>query len=170
MILMQADGKSVRNKIKAAIQAIDPVAVSYFNNTIVTQLLQLYASERFRGEGTTNGVGTSVGQWAELATYTKYDRKRRGFQPDHPILQRTGGLKDWVTGAQGMQVAQELFIWPAKLPPNRSSLHFAYACAQTGRVSKAPHAPRKIAAVGQYEAETFTEMMARRVTRAMNNA
>lgn len=170
MILMQTDAKSVRRVIKAAIGAIEPQAVSYFNNVVVTQLLQLYARERFKGEGETGGAGTSVGQWSELATYTKMDRKRKGFQPDHPINVRTGGLKDWVTSAQGMQVAQELFIWPARLPPNRSSLHFAYACAQTGRVSKAPHSPRKIAAVGQYEAETFTQMLGRRVTGAMNYA
>lgn len=170
MILMQADAKSVRRTIKAAIGAIDPQAVSYFNNVVVTQLLQMYAAERFKGEGVTTGVGTSVGKWAPLRPYTQRERKSLGYNPKHPILQREGTLKDWITGAQGMQVAQELFIWPAMLPPNRSSLHFAYACAQTGRKRSARHPARKIAAVGQYEAETFAAMMARRVTGAMNSA
>jgi hypothetical protein len=170
MFVVDIDAKGVKAKIDAAFKAIEPQAISYFNNVVVAQLLQLYTKERFAGEGDTGGVGTSVGQWAELATYTKYDRKRRGFQPDHPINVRTGGLKDWVTGAQGMQVAQELFIWPAKLPPNNSSMHFAYACAQTGRTRSGPHPPRKIAAVGQYEAETFTQMLGRRVTAAMTYA
>lgn len=169
MILMESDGKAVRNKIKAAIGAIEPQAVSYFNNVVVTQLLQLYTENRFDQEGA-NTLGTSVGKWAPLAPYTQQERAKLGYGAQHMILQREGTLKDWITGAQGMQVAQELFIWPAKLPPNRSSLHFAYACAQTGRVRSGPHAPRKIAAVGQYEAETFAQMMARRVTGAMNVA
>lgn len=169
-IHMEIDAREVKAKIKAAIGAIEPNAVSYFNNMVVTQLLQLYASERFENEGTTNGVGTSAGKWAPLAKYTQEQRDKLGYGPKHDILQREGTLKAWVTGAQGMQVANELFIWPARMPPNRSSLHFAYACAQTGRKRSAPHDPRKIAVVGQYESETFTQMLSRRITRAMNNA
>lgn len=167
---MELDAKSVRKKIKAAIGAIDPQGISYFNNIVATQLLQLYARERFKGEGVTGGVGTSVGKWDPLRPYTQQDRASRGYGPKSPINVRTGGLRDWITGAQGMQVAQELFIWPAKLPPNRSSMHFAYACAQTGRKRSGPHRPRKIAAVGQYEAETFAAMLSRRVTLAVNSA
>lgn len=170
MFVVDIDAKSVQKKLNAAANAIEPQAISYFNNVVVTQLLQLYAAERFRGEGTTNGVGTSVGKWAPLRPYTQDERERLGFPRQHPINKRTGELKDWITGSAGMQVAQELFIWPARMPPNNSSLHFAYACAQTGRKTSAPHPPRKIAAVGQYEAETFSQMLGRRVTAAMNYA
>lgn len=170
MFVVDIDAKGVKAKIDAAFKAIEPRAISYFNNVVVTQLLQLYTAERFRGQGNTSGVGTSVGKWAPLRPYTQQDRANQGYGPTSPILERTGGLKDWITGEHGMQVAQELFIWPAKLPPNNSSMHFAYACAQTGRKRSGPHPPRKIAAVGQYEAETFTQMLGRRVTAAMNYA
>lgn len=170
MFVVDIDAKGVKAKIDAAFKAIEPQAISYFNNVVVAQLLQLYAKQRFKGEGLTGGAGTSVGKWDPLRPYTMDDRERLGFPRERPINVRTGGLKDWITGAAGMQVAQELFIWPAKMPPNNSSMHFAYACAQTGRVRSGPHAPRKIAAVGQYEAETFTQMLGRRVTAAMNYA
>lgn len=169
MFVVEIGAKDVKAKLKAAQGAIEPQAISYFNNVIVTQLLQLYAKERFDKEGA-NTVGTSVGKWDPLRPYTQKDRESQGYNPTKPILVRSGGLKDWITGEHGMQIAQELFIWPAKLPPNNSSMHFAYACAQTGRVRSGPHNPRKIAAVGQYEAETFAEMLGRRVTAAMQYA
>lgn len=169
MFVVDIDAKGVKAKIDAAFKAIEPQAISYFNNIVVAQLLQLYTKNRFDQEGA-NTIGTSVGKWAPLRPYTQQDRASQNYGAQHMILQREGTLKDWITGAQGMQVAQELFIWPAKMPPNNSSMHFAYACAQTGRKRSGPHPPRKIAAVGQYEAETFTQMLGRRVTLAMNNA
>lgn len=169
MLYLQFDDKSIKRVIKAAIRAIEPQGISEFNNVVAAPLLQLYAKNRFENEGQ-NTLGTAVGKWDPLRPYTQQDRKMHGFPPKHPINVRTGGLKDWITGAPGMQVAQELFIWPAKLPPNRSSMHFAYACAQTGRKRSGPHRPRKIAAVGQYEAESFAAMMARRITGAMDSA
>ena len=169
MFVVDIDAKGVKAKIDAAFKAIEPQAISYFNNVVVTQLLQMYTKKRFEGEGVP-AIGTSVGKWAPLRPYTQDDRESQSYGRTTPILERTGGLKDWITGAQGMQVAQELFIWPAKMPPNNSSMHFAYACAQTGRKRSGPHPPRKIAAVGQYEAETFTQMLGRRVTAAMTYA
>lgn len=169
MFVVDIGSKDLSRKLRAAEGAIGPQAISYFNNVIVTQLLQLYAKERFAKEGA-NTVGTGVGKWDPLRPYTQEDRKNQGYNPTKPILVRSGGLKDWVTGEKGMQIAQELFIWPARLPPNNSSMHFAYACAQTGRKLSGPHRPRKVAAVGQYEAETFSEMLGRRVTAAMQYA
>ena len=37
--------------------------------------------------------GSKVGGWRELAELTQQVRQSRGFDPQHPILQQTGGLR-----------------------------------------------------------------------------
>lgn len=37
--------------------------------------------------------GGKVGGWRELAEMTQLVRQSRGFNPDHPILEQTGGLR-----------------------------------------------------------------------------
>jgi hypothetical protein len=49
-----------------------------------------------------NTEGASTGApWAQLAPATEADRKRKGFAPAHPILQRTHTLERALTGGGG---------------------------------------------------------------------
>lgn len=45
-------------------------------------------AENFKSEGSYAG-----GAWAELSETTKRVRRQRGYNPEHPILQQSGGLK-----------------------------------------------------------------------------
>lgn len=54
----------------------------------------------FASEGTSTGAA-----WAPLAKSTQAERKRLGFPPAHPILQRTGKLQRALTLGEGAHVS-----------------------------------------------------------------
>jgi hypothetical protein len=66
--------------------------------TVVT-IFRGIVAKAFATEG-----GSTGAPWAPLAPRTQADRKRQGFPPAHPILQRTGKLMRALTIGEGAAV------------------------------------------------------------------
>jgi phage gpG-like protein len=63
----------------------------------VLAVFQQIARATFENEGASNAGGS----WPQLAPATVADRRRTGFSPTHPILERTGRLMRSVTQETG---------------------------------------------------------------------
>lgn len=63
-------------------------------------VFQGIVAKAFASEGSSTGA-----PWAQLAPSTQAERRRLGFPPAHPILERTGTLKRALTVGQGAFVA-----------------------------------------------------------------
>lgn len=68
----------------------------------VIAAFQLAVSKAFASEGASTGA-----PWAPLTPATQADRRRHGFSPAHPILQRTHALQRALTLGEGAFVAGE---------------------------------------------------------------
>jgi hypothetical protein len=65
----------------------------------VVEAFQAIVARAFSSEGASTGA-----PWAQLKPRTQLDRKRQGFPPAHPILQRTGKLQRALTTGEGAYV------------------------------------------------------------------
>jgi hypothetical protein len=65
----------------------------------VVEAFQAIVARAFSSEGASTGA-----PWAQLKPRTQLDRKRHGFPPAHPILQRTGKLQRALTTGEGAYV------------------------------------------------------------------
>lgn len=65
----------------------------------VVQVFQRITKAAFDTEGKSTGA-----PWPQLAPATQADRRRQGFPPAHPILQRTQQLKRALTTGEGAYV------------------------------------------------------------------
>jgi hypothetical protein len=65
----------------------------------VVEAFQTIVARAFSSEGASTGA-----PWAQLKPRTHLDRKRQGFPPAHPILQRTGKLQRALTTGEGAYV------------------------------------------------------------------
>jgi phage gpG-like protein len=74
----------------------------------VAQAARAAFADAFRSEGAT----TDAGAWPQLADATVAERRRLGFPPDHPILQRTGRLRRSLTlpGSEHLYVPTRGFV------------------------------------------------------------
>lgn len=66
----------------------------------VVKVFRTVVDRAFRSEGSSTGA-----PWKPLAPRTQADRKRLGFPPAHPILQRTCALRRALTIGEGAFVA-----------------------------------------------------------------
>lgn len=66
----------------------------------VVGVFQQIVGRAFATEGASTGA-----PWRELAPRTQADRRRNGFPPAHPILERTGALKRALTIGEGAYVS-----------------------------------------------------------------
>ena len=108
--------------------ATSPARIGRWLQVEAVQILQNAAADRFDSEG-----DSASGKWAPLAPATNNIRAFYGFGPAHPINNRTGGLRQWVTKNQGDVAVGPTSIlrWPDK-PPRDDGLARKLATAQEG--------------------------------------
>ena len=159
MITVSTEMTRLLRKMKSLQDALDPKAIATHHMATTTGYLKNRALSRFESEG-----DDASGKWLPLAPYTVQDRAQRGFPASNPIMRRTGSLRKWVMDSPGVASA-ETFMWPAQMPPNNSSLMFAYAGAQMGR-SNMPR--RRIVVINMRDFLTVRELLQHRIWVALN--
>jgi len=111
-------------------RAIGPPKMAEFIMGDVVLRLRDQATKRFAGEGD----AAAGGQWLPLSPSTEDIRESLGFPRDHPINERFGELKNFVTGNKGeiIDIGAEStsVLWPGQ--SGRKALEDKYATAQVG--------------------------------------
>lgn len=85
---------------------------------------------RFEAEG-----DDASGKWAPLTHDTQRIRSSQGYMPDHPILERSGELREAVLTSKGnltVDPSGVMLEWPGGINTPDNSKHIAYAIAQKG--------------------------------------
>lgn len=100
----------------------------------VTRAFQLAVSKAFDTEGASTGA-----PWPELKPATQADRKRKGFPPAHPILQRTHALQRALTLGEGAYVSSQPSSLRYQLAPEVG--YYVYHQSKKPRVRLPRRAP-----------------------------
>jgi hypothetical protein len=101
----------------------------------VVQAFQTIVAAAFASEGKSTGAA-----WKPLAASTQADRKRQGFPPAHPILERTGTLKRALTVGDGAHVVSRPQLMQYHLEPEIAQV-FAYHQSNRPRTRLPRRAP-----------------------------
>lgn len=117
--------------------AVSDTGLQAFMRNQVDTYLRQRADQRFRSEGDAAVGGT----WDPLKESTEWFRRRQGFPAQHPINQRTGELREFVTKTPG-SVAGVAGGFQLTLPGETPTgeLYDKLATAQQGRGNPATEA------------------------------
>lgn len=119
-----------------------------------TQILIDRLTRRFDNEG-----DDASGRWAELRPATQAIRELAGFPAKHPINDRTGGMRRWLTSASGTATTSpgdgQSLTWPDR---GTSNLEEKLAVAQEG-TDDPPTVRRPVLAVSEVDMALVTEAL-----------
>lgn len=105
----------------------------------VTKAFQLAVANALSTEGASTGA-----TWPQLAKSTQADRRRKGFPPAHPILQRTESLERALTLGVGAYVSGQPTSFRYQLSPDVG--YFVYHQSKGPRTRLPRRAPVELTA------------------------
>lgn len=151
MVDIFVEERSVINAMNAWDLALSQTSIVRWLGTGAADILRDRAEMRFANEG-----DDVSGKWAELKPFTVGARRRAGFPGEHPINERTGALKDWITGDEGdaelVGAQSARLTFPGDTPAGNLQLDTKLRVAQRGQADPAT-VPRPVLGVNRVDLE-----------------
>lgn len=155
MIGIEPDLMEVIRAVTALQTFVSNPSMSSVLDGPVADILSNRIEQRFASEG-----DEVSGPWAALKERTNAFREQQGFPTDHPINERTGNMKRWLTGHGFITIDPEgpNYSLPGDDNAGDPFLNAKLITAQTGtNPTTGGDTPRPVLGLGEVDAELVAE-------------